>query len=364
MKSYYILHLIITISLYHTIAQPVKYSNEFLQIGVGARALSLGGASIGSVRDITSVYWNPAALTSIGSPIQIGAMHSEYFAGIAKFDFIGLGFRANDATSLGFSFIRLGVDDIPNTLDLIDENGNVNYDRITSFSANDFAFFTSFARKTKIDGLSIGTNAKIIHRKIGPFAKAWGFGIDAGAKYTKNNWITGVMIRDITTTFNAWKFNTETFEDVFIITGNDIPENSIETTMPRILASGARNFELLKHFHLQPEIALEITTDGKRNTLISTKLASIDPRIGLEIDFKKIIYLRAGANNYQKIPDFDNKVRKTIQPNIGLGLQIKHLSIDYAFTNVSFNSDNNTLYSHIFSLSYSIQKKEKVEQIK
>ena len=60
-----------------------KYSNEFLSIGVSARALGMSNSVVASVNDVTGGYWNPAALNLIQSDIQLGLMHSEYFAGIA-----------------------------------------------------------------------------------------------------------------------------------------------------------------------------------------------------------------------------------------------------------------------------------------
>ena len=41
-------------------------------------------------------------------------------------------------------------------------------------------------RRLKPKGLSIGGTAKVIYRKVGDFAKSWGFGLDAGMKYEMN----------------------------------------------------------------------------------------------------------------------------------------------------------------------------------
>ncbi len=112
-------------------AQVRKYSNEFLKIGVGARALGMSNAYISSVQDVTAGYWNPAGLTNIQSDLQLGAMHSEYFAGIAKYDYGALAKPIDSVSTIAFSMIRFGVDDIPNTTRLIDGQGNVNYDRVT-----------------------------------------------------------------------------------------------------------------------------------------------------------------------------------------------------------------------------------------
>ncbi len=55
--------------------------------------------------------------------------------------------------------------------------------------------------------MSFGANAKVIYRKVGHFAKAFGFGFDAGFRIRKDNWSLGIVAKDVTSTFNAWTFN-------------------------------------------------------------------------------------------------------------------------------------------------------------
>lgn len=97
-----------------------KYSNEFLSIGVGARGLAMSSSVGASVDDVTAGYWNPAGLTHITNNFQVGIMHAEYFAGIAKFDYGSFAIPMKDKKRvIGFTLIRFAVDDIPNTLNLL-----------------------------------------------------------------------------------------------------------------------------------------------------------------------------------------------------------------------------------------------------
>jgi hypothetical protein len=338
-------------------AQTAKYSNEFLNIGVGARGLAMSKAQVASVNDVTAAYWNPAGITGIENNLQIAAQHAEYFAGIAKYDYGALATRIDDKSNLAFTFLRFGVDDIPNTTELIDQNGQVNYDRITTFSAADYAFMASYGRKIN-DKLSIGGNAKVIYRQVGDMAHAWGFGVDFGAQYKVGKWQFGAVGRDLTSTVNAWTYtlNDRTLE-VFESTGNELPQDGLEVTLPRLSIGAARKFVIKDKFSILTELNADITTDGKRNVLISGDPVSIDPNLGVEFSYNNIFYLRGGIGNLQRIKaEIGDYYEYTFQPNIGVGLTIKEtLSIDYALTDIGDQSV--ALYSNVFSLRVAINKK-------
>jgi hypothetical protein len=340
-------------------AQVRKYSNEFLNIGVGARALGMANANIVSVDGVSSGYWNPAGLLSQKNDIEVGLMHAEYFAGIAKYDYIGISKRIDSNSVAGISILRFGVDNIPNTLDLVDANGNVDYNRITTFNAVDFAALLSYARKIpQLKGVDVGGNFKIIRRKLGDFGGAWGFGLDAGAKYTYKAWKFAAMGRDITGTFNAWTFNlTENQKNIFIQTGNEVPSTSLEVTVPKLILGASRNFLFWKErISVLGEVNLINTFDGKRNTVIKSKLFSMEPAFGVEIGYKGIVYLRGGLGNIQKqLNDNATQFITTVQPNFGVGVKYKIFTLDYALTDIGDRST--ALYSNIFSLKIDINKK-------
>lgn len=338
-----------------------KYSNEFLSIGVGARAHGMGNAQIASVNDITAGVWNPAGLTQLSAEqgLQLGAMHAEWFGGVGLFDYLAASLPlSKPGRRMALSVIRFGIDEIPNTLSLYNSDGSINFDNVTEFSAADYAFLLSYAQplKTNRGELSVGGNIKVIHRRIGPFATAWGFGLDAGLQYRVGQWQLGAMARDLTTTFNAWRFNfTEEEKEVLAITGNELPINSVEITRPQLLLGAARRFEIGK-VGILPEANFILTTDGQRNTLLSADPVSMDIAFGLEADFKKFLFLRAGASQFQTISDFQGEENVSMRPSLGVGFIISSLSVDYAYTDLG--TDEST-YSHIISLKLDIKPREK-----
>lgn len=347
-------------------SQTAKYSNEFLSLGIGARGLGMANTMTAISDDVTSAYWNPAGLSRMTKNYQLSLMHAEYFAGIAKYDYGAIGYKIDEKSTIAFSFIRFGVDNIMNTTELIDNQGNIDYDRISYFSAADNAFLLSYAHNfEKVKGLSVGGNAKIIRRKIGAFAGAWGFGLDFGLQYRNKGWQAGATLRDVTSTFNAWNYTlTDEVIRIFEETGNEIPQNSLELTLPKLLIGGAKYVELGKGFNATFALDFDCTFDGKRNTLIQSNLISIDPHFGMEFSYKKIVSVRAGIGNIQRETDFDNKKKTTLQINLGLGISIKDIvTIDYAFTDIGDMSI--ALYSHVFSLKVgldSFKRRNKPEQ--
>jgi hypothetical protein len=334
-----------------------KYSNEFLAVGVGGQAFGMSNSVIASVNDVTAGYWNPAGLVHMKDNIQLSYMHTNYFAGIANYDYGGLAFKAGNNNVMGISFVRMGIDGIPNTLDLI-RNGQIDYNRITEFSAVDYAFIFSYAQKTLKDGLSFGANAKIINRKAGQFAKAVGFGIDAGLQYHgENGWRLAVMARDVTSTFNAWKYTfTDAEKDVLTQTGNEIPKNSLEITLPKLILGVAKRVNFDQKFSMDAELNVDMNTDGRRNVPIQTDVVSFDPHLGIQWGYSDVVFLRGGIGSFQKVSDIEQKESWTFQPNIGVGVDLKKFAIDYAMADVADVAVTN--YSHIFSIRFKINSED------
>ena len=204
----------------------------------------------------------------------------------------------------------------------------------------------------------LGGSVKLVNRQVGDFARAWGFGVDFSASYQHKSWQFAAMARDVTSTFNAWSYNlSDEMLETFVLTGNEIPQNGLEITMPRIILGTAKTFKINDKFKLITELDADFTTDGMRNVLISSNPISIDPHFGLELNFKNLIFLRSGIGNIQKSTGLIGKTVTTVQPNIGLGIQIKGLSIDYALTDIGDASV--ALYSNVFSLRVNLNPKSR-----
>jgi hypothetical protein len=144
--------------------------------------------------------------------------------------------------------------------------------------------------------------------------------------------------------------------DVYLQTGNVVPETSIEITLPRIIGGVSRGFDIFNKFGLSAALDLEMTFDGKRNVLLKSDVVSVSPSFGLELDYAEMAYMRLGAGQFQQVKDFKGEQMMTWQPNFGIGIRLKYFSIDYALTDVGDQAE--ALYSHVFSVLVRLNDKK------
>jgi len=308
-----------------------KYAGEFIAIGVGGRALGLGGAYTALATDVTAGYWNPAGLSHMEYP-QLILMHDEQFGSLVNYDYGAVAFPVGTSTSLGLSVIRLGVDDIPDTRNAaVDVNGNVTYDpndlsridpsRVSYFNAADWAFFLTYSKRQS-EVFSYGANVKFIRRELGENS-ATGIGFDAAVWFRPfENASLGLNVQDITTTFLAWDTGT-----------NEL----ISPTMKIGAAYGIDAFE----GRFTPVVDFDVRFEGRKYaSAANLGPVSFDIHSGLEFDYRNVIALRVGYSDIQQI-------------TFGGGLRLPKLAIDYTFA--KFDGANQLGNTHRISLIFTLE---------
>lgn len=336
-------------------AQVVKYSNDFLRIGVGAKEISSAGAVVSNTQSASAGFWNPAGIARMNKNYDIVSMHSEYFFGMANYDYIGAAHKIDSTSAVAINIVRFGVDNIQNTLELFDSQGNIDYSRISKFSVADYAIFASYARNSSIEGLSVGGSLKVIYRQQGEFASAWGVGLDAGMQFHRNKWKFGAVLRDISTTTTVWSFQADKLLLPYDTLGlsTPIPSERNEVAPPSLSVGTSRKFIISNKWQLLPAIDIDIFFDGQRNTLVSSSFSSLDFRTSVRLEFEKLAYLNIGAHKFQYIQSIDGKKELRFSPTVGVGFTYWDIRLDYALGNVA--NFGGGRFSNYFSISYSFQ---------
>ncbi len=189
-----------------TPARAAKFAGEFLEIGVGAHGVGMGGAMTAHTDDASSFYWNPAGMAYV-SGLQINGMYADLWNGLANYSVAGITLPVTGAV-FSANWVRLGVPDLqrhPNydNLQFPLAVGNDTAHSVQEyliltgaapngmFSDNESAIFLSFAKQNAFTldlgwsyfqvpvELPIGANVKIINQRLGD-AGGSGIGADFG----------------------------------------------------------------------------------------------------------------------------------------------------------------------------------------
>lgn len=342
-----------------------KYAAEFLSIGVGARALAMGGAFTSIADDATAAYWNPAGLRLIESK-QIGAMHAAQFSNEIKYDFLSF-VLPDDTESFGISLIRMGIDDIPYTenafqdwgLDNIppgeegdtedddydpvdnpngtegngrwdpydpDVNGDlpgegIDESKIEYKSDVEMALTLSYA-KNAAPNLYIGINAKILRQGIGEKNllglqsddSMFGFGFDLGAiYYAKPWWVVGASLQDAFGTLLVWNNGTKNTRAPMLKLGNSVRFSTMNEQLD-ILAA----------------VDFDIRFEGRETaSQFSAGDISSDIRAGVEFAYRDAIALRIGVEPSSRD---EEPYGRAWSMTLGAGLRIHRICLDYALS--------------------------------
>jgi hypothetical protein len=338
MKALKAILLVTLVGQFALSQQIAKYAGEFLSIGVGGRALGLGGAYAALANDASAGYWNPAALARIDYP-EVMLMHDERFGGLLNYDFGAVAIPYGANATFGLSVMRLGVDGIPDDRNAgLDVNGNLlppdqyqnfvrlDYSKITYFNSADWAVYFTYAQRTS-SSLMYGLNLKVLRRTLAEYS-ATGIGFDIGMLYSPaENWYVALNAQDITTTLVAWSTGTN------------------ELISPTLKVGTAYFIDLFSG-RFAPTADVDIRFENRQfSSFAHLGPVSFDPHMGLEFDFKKSIALRVGYNDIKQI-------------TLGAGIHLRKLDIDYSFA--QFDKENNLGDTHRISLRLVLQEERLV----
>jgi len=299
----YATYVIIALLLIVPPAHAAKYAGESFSLGVGGRALALGGAAVAGPFDGTAPYWNPAGMNHL-SGRYVTAMHAETFGSLLNHDFLAyVDARGGDQSlirAFGFYVYYLG-------------GGGIKITQLNEFDRpyvvreeNHGDFLLSAAVSGRFHPrVDFGLTAKIIYRDIGT-ESGYGLTLDAGALWQVHRYARlGLMVTDVTTGFI--RYSGETFGD------GANTESIYPTVKPGLMLSyDYRDFTGC--FLASGDIKFENIRTAAQFWAGSI---SLDTHWGLELSYRDIVFGRAG---------FDIG-----RLTAGAGFNVKDLTIDFAY---------------------------------
>ncbi|MCH7731526.1 MAG: PorV/PorQ family protein [Candidatus Marinimicrobia bacterium] len=289
----------------------------FLEIGVGARAMAMGGAYTSVTKDATALYWNSAGIARVDG-IQLELMHIEWIAE-TSYDFIGIVVPVPAIrSSIGFSIIYLDYgSDLVRTVDRPEGTGE-------EFIAQDMAVSFSFARALT-DRFSFGITAKSVTQQIWN-EKGSAAALDFGVLYL--NLVQGLNLgvnlsnfgNDIRLYGRDLRRTIDPDERVANFDRVPVNYNTGSYPLPLMFSVGISYEKALRSFG---KVLLAMNLNHPSNATESINL-------GAEYGFRNLFYIRGG---YENMFELD----RTNGLTLGGGINIPKLGgigvrIDYAWS--------------------------------
>lgn len=288
----------------------------FLEIGIGARAVAMGGAFVATANDASALYWNPAGVGRLSRP-ELIFVHTDWLADV-NFDFAGAVLPMGRLGTLGASITSLNMKDMQvRTVDQPEGTGEF-------FHAGDLSLMLTYGFKLT-ERFAIGFNAKYIYQKIWE-ETAQGYAIDIGSLFTTG--LHGMRIGAALTNFGT---------DLQVTGDNLLVYHDID---PYHLGNNDRIFAQLQTnkwplpLNFQAGVAMELFQNPVHR--LTTAVEAMHPinntesvHLGFEYAFRELFFLRAGYRNLFQEDSEEG-------PTFGAGFSHKFLGnlqvmIDYAY---------------------------------
>jgi hypothetical protein len=334
---YAVLALIIT-AAFAADSHATKLAGEFLQTGIGAKALGMGSAYVSVADDASATYWNPAGLV-LQEKRQLLLQHSRRFGDLVNYNG---GIFARPLTDTegkesagGISLVWLRVSDIAFTshlnepgVDFIDDDEDGYWDpgekriwnpsRVRWESDNEVAGWLSYGRRVS-QSVAVGINGKVIWKEIGDIS-ATGFGLDLSLlQHLSEKWRWGFNLQDAFTTPLYWSGWYDTIDSTGVPYRRKV--DTKETIYPTFKVG--TSYTILSEA-IAGSVLLALDIDFRFEGLDSNQAdfamggtMSGDVMLGGRYQYKDIVRVSAGMNKQQ--------------PTGGIGVRVGSVDIDYAF---------------------------------
>jgi hypothetical protein len=304
-----------------------------LLVPVGARGVSMAGATLVDATGVEALYWNPANLARGEYNTYALFSHMNYFADI-NVEYGAVSTNIEGIGALAFSIKSIAVGDIPvTTVQNPDGTGQ-------TFSPSFITVGMTYARMLS-DRISVGLTTNIVSEKI-DLVSATGIAFNLGISYQNLGNIDGLSFAVVLKNLGPQ----------MDYDGSGLNVKAISTDLSRptqYYKIDAASFELPSTL----ELALGYNYQfNETNSLIvngvfqNSNFYGDEYRFGAEYAYNDLFFIRGG---YMFMPELDSD-SNTFGLSAGFGINYNlgglGLKLDYAFRQMKFFNDN-----HVFTVT-------------
>ncbi|MGE5400796.1 MAG: PorV/PorQ family protein [Ignavibacteriales bacterium] len=274
---------------------------QFLKVGVGGRASSMGDAFVAVANDVSALYWNPAGLIQAPAD-QVIFSHNEWLVDI-KHDFAGGLYHLSSNDAIGVALTSLHTQDMPVTTET-QPFGTGEY-----FSYGDIAVAFSYSRKMT-EQFSFGGTVRYIEETLDKL-KMRGVMIDLGTYY----W-TGIGSSRFAVTVSNFGSNLAPDGEVILFGAREKSEWQ-SFSPPTIFRIGFA-FEPYQSEDQMITTSVQLNHPNDNSENVSA---------GIEYKWKNLFFLRGGYKFNVEEQNY------SLGAGVRMPLRIADVTFDYAFSN-------------------------------
>ena len=339
-NSFYFIVTVIAFCVGTIQSVDARYTADFLTLGVGARALGMGGAGTVLSDNAYASYWNPAGLGQL-TRYEVSFMHST-LNGEDAYDFVGYVHPFKKRGAIGVSWLRVGVDDIPITsLPVVSRPvGPTNRPEVVgSFNNTDNAFL--FASGWKLPSrygidFQLGGTLKLLYMSGYRSTNAIGGGADIGFVAMTNSekshqLMFGFQVSDVFTTKLYWNTPPPS-ADLTSHTETILPHLKIGVATVHTLPIFRSTLILALDTYVQNRIRRDDVTSPLQPAVETRQGSPVELHAGAEWTLFDLLSLRVGLS------ERSGSLESVRQLTAGVGLNLRFVTgagagLDYAFAN-------------------------------
>ena len=295
-------------------------SASFLEVGIGARSMGMGGAYVAVAEDAITMYWNPAGLSRMQH--AMGVFEQVDWVTDVSFNFIAASLPlGNNLGSMGLFINALTLpNQLVRTVQYPDGNGE-------EYSGSSLAMGLSYARNLT-DRFSIGFNAKYISERIW-HEKASSVAFDIGTLYDAG--LKGLKIGACISNFGPG-LKLEGSDLLIYYDPDPLHLGNNDKIMGELMTDEwplPLNMQFGVSYTLAPSSQMEVLLAVDALHPINT---SESLNLGIEVKLFNMLFLRSGYNAL-----FQTDAETGLTLGAGLNYRLfgaSNIRIDYAFADM------------------------------
>ena len=288
-----------------------------LTIGIGPKAIGMGGAFVATANDVTGIFWNPAGVSRMGFS-QALFTHSKWFADI-NFNWAGAAINLGNMGTVGASFMYLDYGKMEVT-NMREQEGTGEY-----FEAKDMVMALHYSYNLT-DRFSIGGNFKYVYEGIWN-SSASGVAFDLGILFISE--INGLRIGAVISNFGP----DLQMDGKDLLFQHDVDNQSYGNNDQILGYWKTEKYPL--PFTFKVGLAMDVIEQEDHKLTLGTDINypndnSPSMNVGMQYTFMNMLSLRAG---YKSL--FLDNADESFTYGIGLAQEVGRdleLTFDYSFT--------------------------------